>query len=882
MSAAPRARSAVVHVVTHTHWDREWYRTATAFGARLVELAAAAADQLDEGRLPHLLLDGQTIVLSDLEELRPDLRARLEEHARAGRVTVGPWHVLADLALVDAESLVRNLLEGRRQGRAAGGGATVAYTPDLFGFPADLPTVLVGFGFSSAVVWRGAPPRPTRFRWRAPDGSEVLALRACYYNPDVLWDRDEAPARLARWLEEAREREEGPWLLLDGGDHLAPRDVQARLDALGAPPMTQGTPVRATTLAEHVTAVRASHQDAGLPVVPGELRSPGRDGAFLLAGTLSARMPVKQAASHTAVALQRWAEPWTAWASLVPLAPRSAADGQADDATLRALLGRAWRDLLACHPHDSICGCSTDAVDADVRQRLEDAAELAEHVTERALGRLGVQTRPAARPSTASAHLVVANPHGQPVSDGVTATLRLPAGRAPAAVRDAHGERVPFSATRCGPARADLVTDIDQLPDWPETVPWRLSLLAQDVPPCGWSAFEVVLADAPASDATPETSQGTRSDVDGWRLTASDDAGVSLTDATGRRWPGLGRLVSEADAGDAYTMEPVDAEPVAATLARAEQVRSPVWSGLRLAARLVPPAAAAHRRGATQGELTATLQVGAWHDGPDRLEWDVGIEHDARDHRLRWRATAPAADRWASDVTLALLPRALAPPDLPLAPDPAGEADPRTAPAQRVAAVGEGPDRVAALCAGLPEVSGVDQGDHAELAVTLLRAVGQLGRHDLRARPMGAGPPVPTPGAQERGSHRFRLAARLGDDDAALLRHAEAWRAPLRAWQVTAPPPQARRGLLRVEGPALLSALKPAADGEGVIVRLTDPAGVGGTSTLRLAEAPTTAEDCDLAERARSALPLADGSVRVAVPPFGARTVRLRWAAGGA
>lgn len=870
--------AATVHVVTHTHWDREWYRTATAFGARLVELVAAVADQLDDGRLPHVLLDGQTIVLDDVAAVRPDLIDRLSGHARAGRLTVGPWHVLADTTLVDAESLARNLLAGRRWTAALGGGSQVAYAPDLFGFPADLPTVLAGFGFTTTIVWRGAPPQPSRFRWRAPDGSEVVALRACYYNPEVLWDVEAAPERLADWLAAARAREDGPWLLLDGGDHLAPRDIRRRLARLGDPPTVDGAAVRATTLADHAAAVRATHPPQDLPSSTGELRVPGRDGAFLLAGTLSTRMPVKQAAARTATTLQRWAEPWVAWASRAEEPCRAAADGQADDQTLRALLDRAWGHLLACHPHDSICGCSTDAVDADVRGRLEDAEELAEHVTARALRRVGVDTRPARAPSASTAHLVVTNPHGTPLDDGVTATLALPEGRAPVAVHDAGGSPVPFSAEPLGPARADLVTDVDQLPAWPAVQRWRMALLARDVPACGWLAYEVALGDRVPEEGRHARTDASVADLGAWQLTARDDAGVDLRDAEDRDWPGLGRLLSHADAGDTYTMEPVDDVVAGAELGGAERVRSAVWSGLALHARLHPPGGAARRRGATDaGEVAARMAVGAWLGGPGRLEWDVALRHHARDHRLRWAASAPAARGWVSDATLALVQRPLTPPDLPIAEDARGEADPRTAPAQRVAAVGRGADRLAALCAGLPEVSGVDRGGHAELAVTLLRAVGQLGHHDLRARPMGAGPPVPTPGAQQDGDHRFSLAVRLGDDDATLLRHGERWRAPLRAWQTTAPPPQLRRGFLAVEGPALLSALKPAEDGDEIVVRLADPAGVGGATTLRLPEPPAAAAAVDLAEEHPRALPLEGGVLRVTVPPFGLRTVRLRW-----
>jgi hypothetical protein len=38
--------AAECHVVTHVHWDREWYRPFEAFRARLVELAEQVCAEL--------------------------------------------------------------------------------------------------------------------------------------------------------------------------------------------------------------------------------------------------------------------------------------------------------------------------------------------------------------------------------------------------------------------------------------------------------------------------------------------------------------------------------------------------------------------------------------------------------------------------------------------------------------------------------------------------------------------------------------------------------------------------------------------------------------------------------------------------------------------
>ena len=99
-----------VHVVSHTHWDREWYLTHEQFRFRLVALVDRLLDLLDaDPSYKHFHLDGQTIVLEDYLEIRPEQEPRLRRAIEDGRILIGPWYVMPDEFLVSGESLVRNL-----------------------------------------------------------------------------------------------------------------------------------------------------------------------------------------------------------------------------------------------------------------------------------------------------------------------------------------------------------------------------------------------------------------------------------------------------------------------------------------------------------------------------------------------------------------------------------------------------------------------------------------------------------------------------------------------------------------------------------------------------------------------------------------------------
>ena len=98
------------HVISHTHWDREWYQCFEHFRLRLVDLMDRLLDIFKTDPTYVFHLDAQTVCLEDYLEVRPQRRTELEELVRAGRLLVGPWYVQNDFNLCSGEATVRNLL----------------------------------------------------------------------------------------------------------------------------------------------------------------------------------------------------------------------------------------------------------------------------------------------------------------------------------------------------------------------------------------------------------------------------------------------------------------------------------------------------------------------------------------------------------------------------------------------------------------------------------------------------------------------------------------------------------------------------------------------------------------------------------------------------
>ena len=228
----PGSTTAVrtVHVVPHTHWDREWYLPFQTFRMRLVGLIDGLIDAMEADPRLAFTLDGQLATVDDYLEIRPEREERVRALIRAGRLAVGPWLILMDEFLVSGETIVRNLEAGTRRAEELGGSMAVGYLPDMFGHVAQMPQILRRAGIGHAVVWRGVPEAIDRhaFRWIAPDGSTVRTeyLLGGYGNArDLFMISDPAIVRqrVARYV---RSREpifgDRPILAMYGEDHSLP------------------------------------------------------------------------------------------------------------------------------------------------------------------------------------------------------------------------------------------------------------------------------------------------------------------------------------------------------------------------------------------------------------------------------------------------------------------------------------------------------------------------------------------------------------------------------------------------------------------------------------------------------------------------------------
>jgi mannosylglycerate hydrolase len=357
-----------VYIVPHTHWDREWYETFETFRGQLVELWDQLLALTDADPDFRFLMDGQSVVIDDYLEIRPQAQQRLENAVRRGQIQVGPWYTLPDEFLVSGETLVRDLQRGVADADAHGGSMRVGYLPDSFGHAAQMPQLYRQMGFAYAAVWRGVPLTLDRvaFIWKAPDGSEVLTAymgNSYSHGVNLPTEVEALQQRIIGALNAIEPfRPTSDILLMNGNDHVLP---QAALSTAvrEAGRQANGTTMRLARLDDYLARLPARDW----PTWSGELRSSAR--ANVLMGTLSVRAGDKQLYARASRTLERLAEPLAALASI--------------DAT-RALK-EAWTLVLQNAAHDTACGSGIDAVAQAARQRSARAIAIAEGIATHAL-----------------------------------------------------------------------------------------------------------------------------------------------------------------------------------------------------------------------------------------------------------------------------------------------------------------------------------------------------------------------------------------------------------------------------------------------------------------------------------------------------------------
>ena len=561
-----------VHIISHSHWDREWYQSFETHRMKLIELVDNILDKAEnDPEFGGFFLDGQVIAIDDYLEIRPEKRAQVEKCIREGKIQTGPWYILQDEFLTSGEACVRNLQVGMQEAEQYGAVGNVGYFPDAFGNAGQMPQVLKQAGMEAVVFGRGVKPigpnnevtggqyesTYSEMMWESPDGTKLPGiLFANWYNNGVEIPVDEAEAKVYwdKKLADARKFAATHQLLLMNGCDHQPLQKNITEAIRVARKLYPDIEFIHSDFKKYVEAMEKEISE-NFSTVKGELTSQETDGRWTLANTASSWIGLIQDNRAGETALERKAEPAAAMAQVFG---KTYPEDQ---------MTYSWKKLMQNHPHDSICGCSVDEVNEEMKTRFAKSRQVADAIYEESVEYLTNKVNTAALPGdgekipfvvwntsgTAKTQVVEKEIHlfrdyNLFVWDGYEAAeqVELPA----MVLRDADGNEVPAKIADAGIAFGyDLPDDRFRQPYMAKKV--RVTFEAE-VPALGYRTYYLETAEQ-LQNVDVVSGDANVLENDAMKVVVNEDGSYSLLDKkTGRTYENLGCYEDTGDMGNEY------------------------------------------------------------------------------------------------------------------------------------------------------------------------------------------------------------------------------------------------------------------------------------------------------------------------------------------
>lgn len=383
-------------LVCNAHLDPVWlWEWEEGAGEALSTFRSAA--RLCEEFKEFIFNHNEAVLYQWVEQYEPELFSQIQNLVQQKKWHImGGWYLQPDCNLPSGESLVRQILSGKRYFKTKFGvEPQTAVNFDPFGHTRGLVQILKKCGYSSYLFCR---PDPTGyslpaedFVWVGYDGSEIRARRATDHYNSYL---GKARNRVKDWLE--RNRDEAFGLLLWGiGNHG------------GGPSRLDLEELRALIAEEPIWTIRhAVPEDyfecskaikSQLPRHPADL-NPWAVGCY----TTMARIKQK----HRIIE--------NAYFQTEKMVTTAFSQGIMDYPT--ELFRDALEDLLFCEFHDILPGSSIAEVEASALQRMDHGLEILSRLKAKAFFGL-LRGQPAA--DEGEFPLFVYNPHPFPVNETI-------------------------------------------------------------------------------------------------------------------------------------------------------------------------------------------------------------------------------------------------------------------------------------------------------------------------------------------------------------------------------------------------------------------------------------------------------------------------------
>ncbi len=809
-------------VVSHTHWDREWYLPFQTFRIKLIETVDTLLDTLKENpAFSSFTLDGQTVILEDYLEIKPFNADIIREYIKNGRIFIGPWYTLPDEFLASGESIIRNLLLGNMISQEFGNRLPIGYMPDIRCQISQMPQILKGANIDVAILGRGVGyVKKSEFLWEGSDGTTII----CTYMPRgysnlgrITEDEEKAIRRVASLTEILTQYATTDVLLfMNGGDHLLPeKNLPSFLNLLNKKftdiCLLQGS------LIDYVSRIKEKSHN--LEIIRGEFLS--NKPVRICPGVWSSRMYLKVKNRDLETLIEKYTEPLATFAWVL------------GNKYPKNEIIKAWKYLLQNHAHDSISGCGIDEVHREMETRYDWVKQIGEYIRDRSLKYLASKIN-LEDVQDDVIPIIVFNPNNWERTDIVKAEIILPNRLEGFSIIDCKGELIESHLDNIESMSVGNTTCYKV----------SFSFIRDQIPPLGYKVFYLKLSSA---NIKTEKNADIVYEIENefFKVIADPITGILdvIDKETGITYKGCNKFEDVADAGDEYNFCPLEQDIPITTKVYPEITTTftKVSSKMEIKYALSIPKEITEdrkRRSSEYIDCSIITEV-ILYPKVRRIDFKTTVSNLAKDHRLRVLFPDEFHNKstyWV-ESKFDVVERKV---DLPKAEKETLELGQEVYTPTRPQDDFLSTENLSLINRGLPEYEILKGGKGISIALTLIRAVGWLSRGDLYTRKGNAGPSVPTPDAQCIGEYEFHysLLPHFGKSwiEAEALKVAKDFTNPLVAIQA-----EKNRGELPKEfsfielSPEnlLISAVKKAEDSDSLILRIYNPTSNDYESTIK-------------------------------------------------
>lgn len=776
-----------VYIISHSHWDREWYMAYEQHHMRLIELIDDLLELFEvDPSFNSFHLDGQTIILDDYLQVRPEKRQAIQQAINEGKLRIGPFYILQDDFLISSESNVRNMLIGMEESRKWGTPVMLGYFPDTFGNMGQTPQLMKQAGISAAAFGRGVKPigfdnqvleaenyssQYSEMWWKGPDQTAIFGLLFANWYSNGNEIPVEKEAALAFWKQKLADAEQyastNHLLMMNGVDHQpVQKDISKAIHL--ANELFPDYEFIHSNFTDYLEAVQKDVPE-DLGSVEGELTSQETDGWYTLANTASARVYLKQWNTKVQRQLESITEP------LATMAYEVSGNYPHDQ------LDYAWKTLMQNHPHDSICGCSVDSVHREMIPRFEKADEVGKYLAQDSLEQLTAAIDTTGFPKD-SFPFVIVNTAGMDKTGEAEITIELERKRFAEGIPEQlyqELENLPkrkyHVETKSGATIPAILSEETvqfgyDLPKDRFRVPYmarmiKVTLPLENMPAFSWETFALVEGEAKAEEKETMIHQSGRIIENGpLHLTIEKNGTITMEDRKNKRKLNNLHIFEDiGDIGNEYIFkQPFCDQPILSSNKENSEVKvlvdTPEIAKISILQEMEIPVSADERlekeqqmvvefryRKAERSKEKRILQIKTImtiRKDSKKIDFETTLDNQMKDHRLRVLfPTKLHVEHHEADSIFEVVKR----------PNHVSKSWENPTNPQHQQAFVNIHDEEYGVTVGNFGLNEYEVTEDGQIAVTLLRSVGELGDWGY----------FPTPEAQCLGEHRFNYSIEL-------------------------------------------------------------------------------------------------------------------------